>query len=88
MLYGLAGVIVVDAPVEVAVDRLVRQRGLAEADVRARLATQVTREERLRAADLVVDNRGSRSDLDAAVERAWAWVTALAPGRAGDEPQG
>src|SRR5205085_855298 len=34
--YGLSGVIVVDAPVDLAVRRLVEQRGMSEADARAR----------------------------------------------------
>ena len=45
---GLAGVVVVDAPLDVAVDRLVRDRGMSEADARARMARQASREERLR----------------------------------------
>ena len=36
-IYGLEGVIVVDTPVEIAVRRVVEQRGMAEEDVRARI---------------------------------------------------
>ncbi len=60
---GLAATIVVDTPVELAVDRLVAQRGMAEADARARIARQATREERAAAADRVVDNSGDLADL-------------------------
>ena len=73
-LYGMAGVIVVDAPVEVAVDRLVRERGLTEADVRARIAAQPSREERLQQADTVVDNSRTPADLEIEVERVWEWI--------------
>jgi dephospho-CoA kinase len=75
--FALAGVIVVDTPLEVAVDRLVHQRGLSEQDARARIAAQMSRDERRRLADVVIDNRGSRADLEAAVDRAWAWIISL-----------
>lgn len=75
--YPLAGVVVVDAPVEVAVRRLVEQRGMSEADVRARIAAQASREQRLAAADFVVDNSGSLDQLREEVDRAWTWMHSL-----------
>ncbi len=74
---GLAGVIVVDAPVETAVERLVTQRGLDEADARARIARQVSREHRLELADFVIDNGGDLVHLEAEVDRCWAWIGSL-----------
>lgn len=71
---GLAGIIVVDVSVETAVDRLVTFRGFDEADARARMANQVSRDDRLAKADFVVDNSGSLEDLDAEVDRCWAWI--------------
>jgi dephospho-CoA kinase len=79
---GLAGVIVVDCPVEVAVARLVRERGMDEADARSRVAAQASRETRLALADFVIDNSGDRPQLTAEVARAWAWIEALADRRA------
>ena len=76
--WGIAGVIVVDVPIEVAVDRLVHQRGLSEADAKARIAAQLSREERRKIADLVIDNSGDRSSLERQVARAWEWVLGLA----------
>ena len=76
-LYGLAAVIVVDTPVDVAITRLVEQRGLNEADARARVAAQPSREDRRQLADIVVNNGGSRADLEDAVDRLWAWLTDL-----------
>jgi dephospho-CoA kinase len=73
-LFDLAAVIVVDAPEDVAVDRLVEQRGFTEADARARVAAQITRDERRRIADIVLDNSGERAALEAEVDRAWAWL--------------
>ena len=78
--HDVAGVIVVDAPVEVAVQRLVAQRGMSEADARARIANQASREERLARADVVVDNAGSLEDLAAEVDKAWAWIEGLKAG--------
>jgi len=75
--YAASGVIVVDAPPGVAVERLVRDRGMTEDDARARMANQVSREDRLAKADFVVDNSGSPEALDEVVDRAWAWISTL-----------
>ena len=61
--YGAEQVIVVDCPVEVAVRRLVEGRGMDEVDARRRIAAQVSRADRLAAADVVIDNSGSVADL-------------------------
>ncbi len=76
--YPLAGVIVVDAPVDVAVARLVADRGFTEEDARARVAAQASRQERLAIADVVIDNSGDLGHLRSEAERAWAWIQALA----------
>jgi dephospho-CoA kinase len=75
--YPVAGLIVVDADPEVAVRRLVEQRGMREDDTRARIARQASREERRARADVVIDNSGSLDDLAAQVDRAWRWIEAL-----------
>jgi dephospho-CoA kinase len=74
---GLRAVVVVDCPTEVAIRRLVEGRGMAEADARARVAAQPSREERLALADYVVENSSSVQDLVARVEALWAWLYAL-----------
>jgi len=74
---GMAATIVVDVPVETAVERLVHQRGMTEVDARARIANQVSREERLATADRVVDNSGDRAALEAQVDALWAWLQTL-----------
>lgn len=76
---GMAGVIVVDTPVDVAVARLVAHRGLSEGDARARIARQISREQRLAFADVVIDNGGDRTDLERQVDAAWAWIHTLPP---------
>jgi dephospho-CoA kinase len=52
-------VLVIDAPEELQVERVRARSGLSEAEVRAILATQATRAERLAAADDVIENRGT-----------------------------
>jgi dephospho-CoA kinase len=75
--YPVAGLIVVDVDPEVAVGRLVGQRGMREDDVRARIARQASREQRLARADRVIDNSGDLDDLARQVDEAWEWVGGL-----------
>ena len=75
--YPVAGVVVVDAPVDLAVARLVTGRGFSEHDARTRLAAQATRHQRLAIADLVIDNSGDLDHLRAEVDRAWTWIQTL-----------
>lgn len=56
-------VVVVDVPEDVQVDRMVRLRGMTEADARARIAAQADREDRLAIATYVIDNTGTHEDL-------------------------
>lgn len=74
---GLCGVLVVDLDPDVAVERLVKQRGFREEDARARIARQVSRRERRAAADWIIDNSGSRLDLARQVSQAWEWMRSL-----------
>ena len=74
---GLAATVVVDTPVDVAVERLVRFRGMDEADARARIARQASREERAAGADRIVDNTGDLGALEAQVDDLWAWLRTL-----------
>jgi len=67
-------VVVVDVPVEVQVDRMVRIRGMSEADARARIAAQADRDARLGVATYVVENTGSLEDLHARVEEVYRTI--------------
>lgn len=69
-------VLVVDAADEIRIDRLVNSRGLDEEDARRRIAAQISREERLAAADSVVDNSGTRDQLLQQVDTFWEQVVA------------
>jgi dephospho-CoA kinase len=75
---GAEGVIVVDCPTELAIERLVEHRGFDREDAQARIAAQADREDRLALADFVVDNGGDLAQLDAEVERCWNWLGSLA----------
>ena len=65
------GIIVVDTPEELAIDRVVSSRGMQRADVEARMAAQASREDRRGVATFIVDNSGSLDDLSLEVERLW-----------------
>ncbi|RKN42378.1 dephospho-CoA kinase [Streptomyces hoynatensis] len=64
-------VVVVDASAETRLARLTRRRGLDEADARARMAAQASREERLKIADYVLRNDGTVGELEEQVEELW-----------------
>jgi dephospho-CoA kinase len=65
-------VVVVDAPESVRVERLGADRGMSAEDARARIAAQASRDERLEAADYVLDNSGSAEHLLDQVDQLWA----------------
>jgi len=73
----LAAVVVVDAPTDLALERLVTHRGMTREDARARIESQPDRQTRLEGADLVVDNSGDLDHLRAEVDRVWAALVAL-----------
>lgn len=73
----MGALLVVDVDPEVAVRRVVEQRGMREDDVRARIARQASREERLARATHVIDNSGSREDLERQVDAVWDQISVL-----------
>lgn len=62
-------VLVVDCGEAQQVERVVARNGLDETEVRAIMAHQLSRQERLRQADDIIDNHGDRSALRPQVER-------------------
>jgi len=56
-------VIVVDAPADLQVERMVRDRGWTREEAEARIAAQASREDRRAIATYVVDNTGTLDDL-------------------------
>ena len=62
---------VVTARNEMAVERLISRDGVAAESVRARMAAQLPDEERVRRADVVIDNGGDLTELRRSVKRVW-----------------
>ncbi len=67
-------VVVVDAPDTVREARLA-ERGMAVDDIRQRMARQASREERLAAADVVIDNSADLTELGEQVDELWRELT-------------
>lgn len=65
-------VIVVDAPDSVRLRRMMEHRNMSEEEAAARMAAQASREARLAAADVVLDNSGELLHLHQQVDRLWA----------------
>ncbi|HEV3329099.1 MAG TPA: dephospho-CoA kinase, partial [Acidimicrobiales bacterium] len=70
-LLGIDRVVCVECPRDLALERLVSQRGLTPEDAELRMAAQATRDERRALADEVIDNAGGLDDLDRAVSALW-----------------
>lgn len=62
-------VVVVDAPAETRLERLVGSRGMSEADARARMSRQADDEQRRAVADVLIDNSGAPERTEEAVRR-------------------
>ena len=80
-MLDLVAVVVVDTPIEIALDRLVNQRGMAPADAKARIDSQMDRPTRLAEADFVIDNSSDEDHLIGEVDRVWAELLALQASR-------
>lgn len=65
-------VVVVDAPTEEQVTRMVRDRGWTREDAESRIAAQASREDRLAIATSVIENTGSLDALRRRVEEVYA----------------
>jgi dephospho-CoA kinase len=74
---GMSGLVVVDVDPEVAISRLVQFRNMNEEDARRRMASQASREDRLKVADRIIDNSGNPEDLDSQVDDVWDWFATL-----------
>jgi dephospho-CoA kinase len=70
--------IVVSAPVATQIERLMRDRGMPERDVQARIAAQLPLEAKAEVADVLVDNEGTLEDLEGQVDRVWRDLDAKA----------
>lgn len=73
--HAFDGVIVVDAPPAERLARMMRDRGLSEADAQAMIDAQWPSERKRAGATWIVDNTGSRNALAAQVEALWQSIT-------------
>jgi dephospho-CoA kinase len=76
-------VVVVHTPAAVRARRLVRDRALTEQQARARIEAQVSDEERLASADVVLDGSGTEAQLTEQVDQLWARLVAERAAQAG-----
>jgi dephospho-CoA kinase len=74
-------VLLVDAPIELQLARLISRDGIDEALARRMLAQQASREQRLTLAHDVIDNSGDEATLDASVATLHQHYLALAAAR-------
>jgi dephospho-CoA kinase len=70
--------IVVSAPVATQIERLMRDRGMPERAVQARIDAQLPLEAKAEVADVLVDNEGTLEDLEGQVDRLWRDLEARA----------
>lgn len=63
-------VITVESEMEIRIERL-RQRGMHISEIQGRIAAQATREQRVEAADFLIENDGSEDELLRQVENIW-----------------
>jgi dephospho-CoA kinase len=69
-------VVAVDVPVQLQLERLTALRGMSQADALARISAQASREERLAAADVVLDNSGDLPAIERQVDGLWSRLLA------------
>ena len=67
-------IVLVDAPRSVRLERIVRDRGLEEAEAMKMIASQMPADLMRARADHVIENNGTLVELEAEVERVWAQI--------------
>lgn len=70
--------LVVSTSVETQIERLMRERGLSESSIRARIAAQLPLEAKAEVADVIIDNEGTTEELEGQIERVWRDLQARA----------
>jgi dephospho-CoA kinase len=83
----LSRILVIDCPEELQIARVMQRNALSEAEVRAIMNTQVSREVRLAAADDIIVNDAGIAALTPQVERLHAQYCALADAMTSNRPQ-
>jgi len=75
--------IVVAATTDMQIDRLLRDRAMSEAQVRARIGAQLPLADKAAVADILIDNEGTLDELEGQVDRAWQELRRRAEAPAG-----
>ncbi len=68
---GFDSIVLVDAPRSMRLDRIVRDRGIDEAEAMKMIASQMPSDLKRARADYVIENSGSIEDLEDEVSRVW-----------------
>lgn len=68
-------IVLVDAPRDVRLERIVRDRGIEEAEAMDMIASQMPAELKRARADWVIENDGSIEDLEGEVDRLWGDIS-------------
>jgi dephospho-CoA kinase len=69
-------IILVDAPRSIRLERIVRDRGLDEAEGMKMIAAQMPADLKRARADFVIENAGTREELESEVDRVWQEIAA------------
>lgn len=77
--HAFDGVILVDSPEPLRLQRMVRDRGLSPAEAQAMIDAQWPAERKRAGADWVIDNDGSLAELQGRVDALWEQLQALPP---------
>ncbi len=72
--------LVVATPVENQIERLMRERGMSETTIRARIDAQAPAEAKAEVADLLIENVGTLEELEERVGQVWTELAARAAG--------
>lgn len=76
--WGLQGffhkVIVVDAPLEIRIQRIMKRDGLSREQVEQRIAAQWPLEKKIAAADAVITNHGTLEDVNLELDKVWRGI--------------
>ena len=70
--------VVVSATTATQVERLMRERGMSEAAILARIDAQAPLEDKAEVADFLVDNEGTPDELEQQIDRLWSDLSARA----------
>lgn len=77
-------IVLVDAPRPLRLERLVRERGLRETEAMDMIAAQMPAELKRARADIVIDNDGTREELERRVSAAWAQLLRMPARKSGE----